>query len=120
MNFRLKLTGYSLVEAINRRAPLPVVEEGRPSPDVDYYSMMESKEPSKREHLFRKKNEGTPVGRVSMITIFGRRARTRSPTGSTLPTGNLRNLPGSGRKNVTETNAKLRRPWTESSSQWPR
>ncbi len=111
MNFSLEqLTGYSLVEAINRRAPYPWWRKEDLHLMSDYYSMMESKEPSKREHLFRKKNGELLWVEVSMITIFGEKGPKYAIANWVDITN--RKLAESAReraeKLLTETNAKLR------------
>ncbi|MGI6253644.1 MAG: HD-GYP domain-containing protein [Aminivibrio sp.] len=111
MNFSLEqLTGYSLVEVINRRAPYPWWREDDLHLTSDYYEMMESKNPSKREHLFKKKNGELLWVEVSMTTIFG-------DTGPKYAISNWvditdRKLAESARERaemlLTETNMKLR------------
>jgi PAS domain S-box-containing protein/putative nucleotidyltransferase with HDIG domain len=111
MNFSLEqLTGYSLVEVINRRAPYPWWREEDLHLTSDYYGMMESREPSKREHLFKKKSGELLWVEVSMTTIFG-------DTGPKYAISNWvditdRKLAESARERaemlLTETNTKLR------------
>lgn len=111
MNFSLEqLTGYSLVEVINRRAPYPWWREDDLHLTSDYYEMMESKTPSKREHLFKKKSGELLWVEISMTTIFG-------DTGPKYTISNWvditdRKLAESARERaemlLTETNTKLR------------
>ena len=72
INFSLEqLTGFSLVEVINRRAPYPWWGEEDAERVSDYYELVASGGTFRREYLFKKKN-GAPLWvEVSMTTISG-------------------------------------------------
>ncbi|TDY62823.1 PAS domain S-box-containing protein/putative nucleotidyltransferase with HDIG domain [Aminivibrio pyruvatiphilus] len=111
INFSLEqLTGYSLVEVINRKAPYPWWGEDDLHFMTEYYGMVTARGASKREHLFRKKN-GAPLWvEVSMTTIFGENGPKYSIANWVDITE--RKMAESAREHaeqlLTETNAKLR------------
>ena len=72
VNFALEqITGYSLVEVINRKAPYPWWGEEKLSTVSEYYRMVQSGETAKKEYCFRKKN-GSPLWvEVSMTSVSG-------------------------------------------------
>jgi len=110
INFSLEqLTGYSLVEVINRKAPYPWWAEDDLHFMSEYYGMVTARGTTKREHLFRKKN-GDPLWvEVSMTTIFGENGPKYSIANWVDITE--RKLAESAREHaeqlLTETNAKL-------------
>ncbi len=111
INFSLEqLTGYSLVEVINHKAPYPWWCEDDLHFMTEYYWMVTARGASKREHLFRKKN-GAPLWvEVSMTTIFGENGPKYSIANWVDITE--RKMAESAREHaeqlLTETNAKLR------------
>ncbi len=72
VNFALEqITGYSLVEVINRRAPYLWWGEENLSSVSEYYQMVQSEGTSKKEYRFRKK-DGSPLWvEVSMTAVPG-------------------------------------------------
>lgn len=74
VNFALEqITGYSLVEVINRRAPYPWWEEDENLLSTsEFYELVCRKGTSKREQLFRKKNGELLWVEVNMTSIFGK------------------------------------------------
>ena len=111
INFSLEqITGYSLVEVINRKAPYPWWSEDDLHFMSEYYKQVTASGTSKREHLFRKKN-GDPLWvEVSMTTIFGENGPKYSIANWVDITE--RKMAESAREHaeqlLTETNAKLR------------
>ncbi len=71
-NFALEeITGYSLVEVINKRAPYPWWGKDHSSRISEYYGAVQSVGSAKKEYCFRKK-DGSPLWvEVSMTTIPG-------------------------------------------------
>ena len=71
-NFALEeITGYSLVEVVNKRAPYPWWSKDDSSRISEYYRMVQTVGTTKKEYCFRKK-DGSPLWvEVSMTTIPG-------------------------------------------------
>jgi len=111
INFSLEqITGYSLVEVINRKAPYPWWSEDDLHFMSEYYKQVTASGTSKREHLFRKKN-GDPLWvEVSMTTILGENGPKYSIANWVDITE--RKMAESAREHaeqlLTETNVKLR------------
>ncbi len=73
VNFALEqITGYSLVEVINRRAPYPWWEKDENLLTTsEFYELVNTEGTSKREQLFRKKNGELLWVEVNMTSVFG-------------------------------------------------